>query len=164
MIKLIVLGVDGTLTDGKIIYDDKGGEYKAFCVKDGLGIAAWIRLGRSVAIITGRDSSIVEKRAKELKVQHLRQGVADKAAALREIVESQGLDFSEVAVIGDDLNDLPMINLAKYSFAPKNAVKEVKKSVKKVLKSRGGDGAVREMIEKILKKDKLQDKFYALFV
>lgn len=163
MIKLIVLDVDGTLTNGSIIYDNNGNETKTFCVKDGLGIAAWIKLGREVAIITGRESNIVELRAKELNITYLKQGVKNKAQALSEIAKSANLSFKEIAVIGDDLNDLSMLNLVKYSFAPKDAVKEVKRSVFKILTKKGGDGAVRAMINWCIKKDKLKAKLYEIF-
>lgn len=163
MIQLIVLDVDGTLSDGKIIYTNEGAEIKAFNVKDGLGIAAWLKLGRKVAIITGRESQIVKNRADELKITYLKQGVRHKAKVLEEILKEANLSFKEVAIIGDDLNDLSMLRLVKYSFAPSDAVKEVKQSVHKVLKSKGGNGAVREMINWLIKKEKLQVRFYEIF-
>ena len=151
MIKLIVLDVDGTLSDGSIIYSDIGSEIKAFNVKDGLGIAAWIRLGREVAIITGRESKLVENRAKELKITYIKQGIKDKAQALKEIVAQTKISLNEVAIIGDDLNDLSMLKL-------------VKQNVRKVLKQKGGKGAVRAMIDNIIKKENLEAKLYELFV
>ncbi|WP_299549966.1 HAD-IIIA family hydrolase [uncultured Helicobacter sp.] len=164
MIKLIVLDVDGTLSDGSIIYSDIGSEIKAFNVKDGLGIAAWIRLGREVAIITGRESKLVENRAKELKITYIKQGIKDKAQALKEIVAQTKISLNEVAIIGDDLNDLSMLKLVKHSYAPKDAAKLVKQNVRKVLKQKGGKGAVRAMIDNIIKKENLEAKLYELFV
>ncbi len=105
-IELIVLDVDGTMTDGKILYSDSGDELKSFCVKDGLAIASWIGLGKSVAIITGRKSKIVEMRARELNIKHLYQGVHNKLETLNRILREEGLSFENVASIGDDLNDL----------------------------------------------------------
>ncbi|MDA3967392.1 MULTISPECIES: KdsC family phosphatase [Helicobacter] len=163
MIKLIVLDVDGTLTNGEIIYSNSGEELKSFNVKDGLGIAAWIKLGGQVAIITGRTSKIVENRSKELGIQHIKQGVSDKYQVLQSILIESKIDISEVAAIGDDLNDLKMLKSLKYSFAPKDSVKEIRKVAFKVLKSNGGDGAVREMIDYLIKKEKLQRKLYEIF-
>ncbi|WP_300692235.1 MULTISPECIES: KdsC family phosphatase [Helicobacter] len=163
MIKLIVLDVDGTLSDGSLIYSNEGVEMKAFNVKDGLGIAMWIKLGGEVAIITGRKSKLVENRARELRITYLKQGVSDKAKALEEILKEANLSLKEVAIIGDDLNDLSMLKLVKYSFAPSDAVKEVKRNVHKVLKYKGGKGAVREMIDDLIKKEKLQVKLYEIF-
>lgn len=163
MIKLIVLDVDGTLTNGEIIYSNSGEELKSFNVKDGLGIAAWIKLGGQVAIITGRTSKIVENRSKELGIQHIKQGVSDKYQVLQNILIESKIDISEVAAIGDDLNDLKMLKSLKYSFAPKDSVKEIRKVAFKVLKSNGGDGAVREMIDYLIKKEKLQRKLYEIF-
>lgn len=164
MIKLIVLDVDGTLSDGSIIYSDSGTEIKAFNVKDGLGIAAWIKLGRKVAIITGRESKLVENRAKELKITYIKQGIKDKAKTLREISKEANITLDEIAIIGDDLNDLSMLKLVKYSYAPKDAVKLVKQNVYKVLKQKGGKGAVREMIDELIKKENLEAKLYELFI
>lgn len=163
MIQLIVLDVDGTLSDGSLIYSNEGVELKAFNVKDGLGIAAWLKLGGKVAIITGRESQLVKQRAEELKVTYLRQGVSNKAKALEEILKESDLTLKEVAAIGDDLNDLNLLRLVKYSFAPSDAVKEVKQSVHKVLRCKGGKGAVREMINWLIKKEKLQAKLYEIF-
>lgn len=164
MIKLIVLDVDGTLSDGSIIYGDDGAEIKAFNAKDGLGIAAWIKLGREVAIITGRESKLVENRAKELKITYIKQGVTNKAQALKEILKEANIALNEVAAIGDDLNDLSMLRLVKYSYAPRDAAKLVRQNVRKVLKQKGGKGAVRAMIDKLIKKEKLEAQLYGLFV
>jgi len=152
-IKLLLLDVDGTMTNGKITYSSSGEEFKSFCVKDGLAIASWIRLGRMVAIITGRESKIVENRAKELGIKHCYQRVKNKKAKVEEILAQENLNWSSVASIGDDLNDLPMLKLANISFAPKNASAFVLDKVDIVLNSNGGEGAIREMIEYILKQE-----------
>ncbi|QOY53575.1 HAD-IIIA family hydrolase [Candidatus Sulfurimonas marisnigri] len=164
MIKLIVLDVDGCLTDGGVVYSSDGNESKKFNIKDGLGISTWVKMGKQVAIITGRNSKIVERRAKELGVQHLYQGVVDKDRVLKEIVDSLGLKFYEVAAIGDDLNDFGMLNLVGRSFTPKNGVKEIKGIVDTALTSKGGDGAVREMIDTIVEEDDLKDQFLAVWI
>jgi len=163
MIKLIVLDVDGTLTDGKIGYTQSGDEIKSFCVKDGLAIASWIKLHRHVAIITGRSSSIVSKRAKELGIEHCYQGVHDKKTKLSEILKDLKITMEEVASIGDDLNDYTMLKNSKLSFAPSNASSYVKEIVDVVLESKGGEGAVREMFEYLIQTEGLGKDYLALW-
>ncbi|MEN8303407.1 MAG: HAD-IIIA family hydrolase [Campylobacterota bacterium] len=164
MIKLIVLDVDGCLTDGKIIYSSDGVESKNFNVKDGLAIATWIRMGNQVAIITGRQSDIVKRRADELGIQHLFQGIKDKDRVLKELVESLGLKFYEVAAIGDDLNDYNMLSQVGRSFTPGNGVKEIRELVKTVLTYSGGSGAVREMIDIIVDDNDQRDEFLSFWI
>jgi 3-deoxy-D-manno-octulosonate 8-phosphate phosphatase (KDO 8-P phosphatase) len=164
MIKLLVLDVDGCLTDGKIIYTSNSSEVKEFNVKDGLAIASWIRMGHHVAIITGRNSFIVKRRADELGVQHLHQGIKDKDRVLREIVDSLGLSFYEVAAIGDDLNDYGMLSLVGRSFTPNDGVKDIQAMVDTVLTKKGGDGAVREMIDTIIEENDQKEEFLSLWI
>lgn len=164
MIKLIVLDVDGCLTDGKIIYDNNGLESKQFNVKDGLGITSWLKLGHEVAIITGRESQIVANRAKELGITHLYQGVKNKQARLEELVSSLGLSMKEVAAIGDDFNDYHMLSSVGHSFTPADGVEEIKELVTTPLKRCGGDGAVREMIDIVVKRNGQQAEFMAVWV
>ena len=164
MIKLIVLDVDGCLTDGKIIYSSNGAESKNFNVKDGLAIATWIRMGNQVAIITGRQSDIVKRRADELGIQHLFQGIKDKDRVLKELVESLGLKFYEVGAIGDDLNDYNMLKMVGRSFTPQDGVKEIQEIVKSVLTRNGGDGAVREMIDALVDDNDQRDEFLSFWI
>ncbi len=164
MIKLIVLDVDGCLTDGKLIYSADAIESKNFSVKDGLGISTWINIGNQVAIITGRNSTLVRKRAEELGIQHLHQGIKDKDRVLNEIVNSLGLKFDEVAAIGDDLNDFNMLNLVGRSFTPKDGVKEIKEIVNRVLSYNGGDGAVREMIDALVDENNQREEFMKIWI
>lgn len=164
MIKLIVLDVDGCLSDGKIIYSEDMIESKAFNIKDGLGISTWVKIGNEVAIITGRNSKIVQRRAEELGVQHLFQGIKDKDRVLKELVSSLGINFDNVAVIGDDLNDFKMLNLASRSFTPKNGVKEIQDIVDVVLSRDGGDGAVREMIDSLVDSNNQREQFMAVWL
>lgn len=164
MIKLIVLDVDGCLSDGKIIYSEDMIESKAFNIKDGLGISTWVKIGNEVAIITGRNSKIVQRRAEELGVQHLFQGIKDKDRVLKELVSSLGISFDNVAVIGDDLNDFKMLNLAGRSFTPKNGVKEIQDIVDVVLSRDGGDGAVREMIDSLVDSNNQREQFMAVWL
>ena len=163
MIKLIVLDVDGCLSDGKLIYSADGIESKNFNVKDGLGISTWVKMGNQVAIITGRNSSIVQKRATELGIQNIFQGIKDKDRVLKELVESLGLKFYEVGAIGDDLNDYNMLNLVGRSFTPKNGVKEIQNIVNTVLTHNGGDGAVREMIDTLVDSNSQREEFMAVW-
>jgi 3-deoxy-D-manno-octulosonate 8-phosphate phosphatase (KDO 8-P phosphatase) len=162
-IELIVLDVDGCLTDGRIIYTAEGDELKAFDVKDGLAIASWIRMGRQAAIITGRRSKIVERRAKELGITHLYQGVRAKGEKLDALLEILGLEAAQVAAIGDDLNDWPMLERVGRSYTPADGVARVRKRVDRVLEAPGGRGAVREMIEDLLEREGLMEEFLALW-
>lgn len=164
MIKLIVLDVDGCLTNGSIIYSSDGIESKHFNVKDGLGIASWIKMGNQVAIITGRQSKIVKQRADELGIVHLFQGVKDKEKVLTDLVEFLSFKFYEVGAIGDDLNDFQMLNKVGRSFTPKDGVKEIAEIVDTVLSNNGGDGAVREMIDILVDENDQRDEFMSLWV
>ncbi len=163
MIKLIVLDVDGCLSDGKLIYSADSIESKNFNVKDGLGISTWVKLGNRVAIITGRNSTIVEKRAKELGVQHLFQGIKDKDRVLKELLESLNIEFKDVAAIGDDLNDYNMLQLVGKSFTPQDGVKEIHGIVDTVLSCKGGDGAVREMIDILVDANNQREEFLSVW-
>ncbi len=160
MIKLIVLDVDGTLTDGKIIYTNNGDELKSFDVSDGLAIATWTKkLGLKAAIITGRTSEVVARRAKDLKIEHLYQGTHKKAEILENILKEEGISWSEVAAIGDDLNDYKMLKKAGLSFTPANGSKYLDNIINIRCKNVGGSGAVREMIEYIIKEDGIEEEF-----
>ena len=163
-IELIVLDVDGTMTDSHITYSEKGDEIKSFNVKDGLAIASWRKLGRQVAIITGRSSNIVARRAKELRIEHFYQGVDNKKEVLDDLLDKLDLKMENVAAIGDDLNDLIMLKAAKISFVPRDASAYVDKIATVILTKKGGDGAVREMIEYLIKKEGLEEKYLDLWV
>ena len=165
MIELIVLDVDGTLTDGKITYSSTGDEMKSFDVSDGLAIAIWTKnFGKKAAIITGRNSSIVERRAKELNITHLHQGVKNKQEVLENILKQEGLSWNQVAVIGDDLNDYNMLKKAGLSFTPSNGTHYLKEFVHVICENKGGEGAVREMLEYIFKEDNLEEEFLNAWV
>lgn len=151
-IKLIILDVDGVLTDGKVYYSDKGEELKAFNTQDGFGIKGLITNGMKFAIITGRSSPIVDKRAQELGIQYVYQGALySKLDAYKDCIAKVGIKDEEVAYMGDDLNDLPPIKVVGLSAAPSNAVDEVLESVDLVTKRAGGYGAVREFCDFILR-------------
>jgi len=162
-IKLIVLDVDGTMTDSHITYSEDGDEIKSFNVKDGLAIASWRRLGKQVAIITGRSSSIVARRAQELHIEHFYQGVHNKKEVLESLLKKLNLTMENVAAIGDDLNDLQMLKSAQISFVPRDASAYVDKIATVILSKKGGDGAVREMIEYLIIKEGLEKKYLELW-
>ena len=162
-IELIVLDVDGTMTDSRITYSQKGDEIKSFNVKDGLAIASWRKLGKQVAIITGRSSEIVARRAKELRIEHFYQGIHNKKEVLEDLLERLELSMENVAAIGDDLNDLQMLKAAKISFVPRDASAYVDKVATVILSKKGGDGAVREMIEHLIIQEGLEKKYLALW-
>lgn len=163
MIDLIVLDVDGCLTDGGIIYSNAGDETKVFNVKDGLAIASWIRLGHQAAIITGRRSQLVERRAKELGITHLYQGVKDKETKLRELSGELQIPLRNIAAIGDDLNDYRMLTAVGLSFTPNDGSGHIKKIVQRVCEADGGKGAVREMIETLFEINDEVDEFLTLW-
>ena len=161
MIELIVLDVDGCMTDGKIVYSASGDELKAFNVKDGFAIVNWIRLGRQAAIITGRESAIVARRAEELGIKHLYQGVKNKMERLEKLCAQLGIAMRNVAMIGDDLNDYRALQACGLSFVPADAHHRVIEIADVVLSRKGGDGAVREMIELLIHREGLEEEYLA---
>jgi len=150
-IELLVLDVDGVLTDGSIVVDDRGVESKHFHVKDGAGIAFWRRTGKKVAIISGRSAPCVDVRGAELGIASVIQGSTDKKASILGLFREFGLDSSQVCAMGDDLADLPMLGLCGLAACPSDAVPEVVESAHIVSNFPGGRGAVREIIEILLK-------------
>ncbi len=149
-IKLLVTDVDGVMTDGSIIYSSNGNESKAFNIKDGLGIRLAMLTGLTVVILTGRKSEAVTRRATELGIEVI-QGENDKSSGFHEIADKHRLNYNEIAYIGDDLNDYIAMQLSGYIFAPADAVEEIINIANHVTTAKGGGGAVREAIEKILK-------------
>jgi 3-deoxy-D-manno-octulosonate 8-phosphate phosphatase (KDO 8-P phosphatase) len=163
MIEIIVIDVDGTLTDGKIYYTNSGEEMKGFNIRDGLMIKSWNLLGKKSVILTGRTSKIVEKRAKELDITLIKQGIRDKKREMDKILEEWGYNYSNVAFIGDDMNDYLLLKRVKSSFCPFDANPLVQDLVKYRLHKNGGEGCVAEMIEILLKKEKLEEEFLKLW-
>jgi 3-deoxy-D-manno-octulosonate 8-phosphate phosphatase (KDO 8-P phosphatase) len=150
-IELLVLDVDGVLTDGSIVVDDRGVESKHFHVKDGGGIALWRKSGKKVAIISGRSARCVDVRASELGISPVIQGSTDKKASILKLLRDFGLEAEQVCSMGDDLADLPMLALSGLAACPSDASGEVVESVHYVSKLPGGRGAVREVVEILLK-------------
>ena len=149
-IRLLLLDVDGVMTDGGLYYSGRGEQLKKFDVKDGYGIVKLRRFGIPVGIITGRVSKIIERRAEELGITELHQNLHDKLSAYNRIKKRFGLHDTEVAYIGDDEPDLPILKRAGFSAAPADAVSRVLKVVHYTCKHRGGHGAVREVIDMIV--------------
>jgi 3-deoxy-D-manno-octulosonate 8-phosphate phosphatase (KDO 8-P phosphatase) len=150
-IELLVLDVDGVLTDGRIVYTADAVEIKAFHVRDGSGLVFWQKLGKQVAIVSGRKSKIVDVRAQELGIRLVRQGAADKVAAFRQMLVQLGLRAEQAAAVGDDLPDLPVLRVAGLAVAVADACPEVRAAAHHVTVTNGGRGAVREVVELILK-------------
>ncbi|MEW6410272.1 MAG: HAD-IIIA family hydrolase [Nitrospirota bacterium] len=150
-IKLLILDVDGVMTDGGIILDNNGNEFKRFHVRDGHGIKMAQRVGIIIAFLTGRESNVVSRRASELGVTDIFQGRKEKIISYRELLNRYNLKDEEVAFIGDDVIDIPIMRCAGLSIAVSDAEEDVIKIADWVTKRAGGRGAVREAIEFILK-------------
>lgn len=158
MYKLLVMDVDGTLTNGEIYMSSNGEVFKAFNVKDGYGIKNILKAqGIQTAIITGRQSEIVKQRAAELDIDYLYQGVSDKLSCLRKILEEVSCSFEDVVYVGDDVNDLPCMENVGWSCCPSDAHDIVKMTADYVTKCKGGQGAVREIIDLIVMKKQERD-------
>jgi 3-deoxy-D-manno-octulosonate 8-phosphate phosphatase (KDO 8-P phosphatase) len=154
-IRLLVLDVDGVLTDGVLVYGPSGEEIKRFHVRDGLAVQSARRAGVEVAVVSGRASAAVTRRMSELGIVEVHQGIADKAATLRALLGRLGVKAEETAVMGDDLPDLPVMKIAGLALAPSDAAPEVKRAAGWVSRSPGGHGAVREAVEMLLRSRKV---------
>lgn len=146
-IKLVAFDVDGVLTNGEIIYTDKGEEIKAFNAKDGQGMAMLRKADFITAIITARKSSIIERRAADLDICNVYQGAKNKLVAMQELLEIYNLTFEQVAYVGDDLPDISILEKAGLACCPADAVDEVKSVCHFITKKNGGQGAVREITD-----------------
>ncbi|CAE6941916.1 3-deoxy-D-manno-octulosonate 8-phosphate phosphatase KdsC [Pseudomonas marincola] len=149
-IKLAIFDVDGVLTDGKLYFLVDGSEFKTFNTLDGHGIKLLIQSGVRTAIITGRKTPVVERRAQNLGIQHLYQGREDKLVVLDELLGELGLDYAEVAYLGDDLPDLPVIRRVGLGMAVASADPFVREHAFAVTQAKGGEGAAREFCELIM--------------
>ena len=150
-IRLLAMDVDGVLTDGGMVYVEDSGLLKSFNAQDGLGIRLAMSAGLKIAWVTGNVSSAVARRAADVGVADLYQGARLKSEAIRDVAAKHRLSTEEIAYVGDDLNDLPAFEAAGVSFAVSNAVSEVKQAACFITQRSGGAGAVREVIEMILK-------------
>ncbi len=150
-VEVLLLDVDGVLTDGRIVLADYGDELKAFDVHDGAGLIFWNRVGLRSAVITARKSQIVKRRAKELRVEFLAQGRLEKLPAYEELLKRLRVSDEQVCAMGDDLMELPILRRVGLAVAVPNAVEEVRRGSHYVTRRPGGRGAVREVVEMILK-------------
>ena len=150
-LRLVLCDVDGVMTDGTVLVLPDGSEVRSFHVRDGLAVVLAHRAGLRTGVLSGRSSEAVSRRAAELGMAVVRQGVSDKGATFREICAKQGLEARQVAYIGDDVNDLPVLVEVGLSAAPADAPLEVRLQVFMVTEARGGQGCVREFVEAILR-------------
>lgn len=157
-IKLLLLDVDGVMTDGRIIYDDRGAEIKEFHVKDGLGIRMLILAGVQVGIVTGRSSPALKHRCNNLGIDIVFDGIQKKAVVFNDIIRSQAVTPDQIAFMGDDLPDLPLMRLVELSIAVADAHPSVASEAHMVTNAKGGNGAVREVCDAILKTQGLWEK------
>lgn len=149
-IRLLVLDVDGVLTDGRLYFSNRGEEQKCFHVRDGAGIVQLLKSGLQIAVISGRSSKAVERRMSELGVTWVRQGISDKLAALRELLDILALGPQAVASVGDDTPDLPIFGVARLAIAVADAHSSVKSQAHFITQANGGQGAVREVCDLIM--------------
>ena len=164
-IRFLILDVDGVMTDGSIVYGLNGEEMKFFDVKDGAGLKYWARAGHAAGIITGRSSPVVERRAAELGIIFVEMDAKNKLPVFEAMLTAAGVTAAETAVIGDDLPDIPLIRRAGLGIAVADAVAEAREAAVYVTTKPGGKGAVREVVEGILKVqnrwDDLLRRYYA---
>ena len=156
-IKLLLMDCDGVLTDGRITLLPNGDEQKTFHVRDGQGIVLLHRAGLRSGIISGRNSSLVERRAKELGIEFIRQGAWNKLGDFEEILEEAGLTLEETAFMGDDVTDIPLMRRVGLAIAVADAVLETKQVAHLITESNGGFGAVREISDFVIKSQQKWD-------
>lgn len=163
-IELLVVDVDGVLTDGVIAVDDRGVETKHFHVRDGSGIRLWQKAGKRAAILSGRSAPLVDIRAAELGIAPVIQGAAEKGEPFRALIAGLGLDARQVCYVGDDLADLPVLTAVGLAACPADAAPEVLRVAHVVTAAPGGRGAVREVVEMILKQQGLWEGLLASYL
>lgn len=149
-IKLLIMDCDGVLTDGRLYFSADGEELKVFNVKDGQGIMSWHEAGFKSAIISGRESKIVNRRATELGISYIRQGSYDKTQCFSEILEEENISADEVAYIGDDIGDIDLLKIVGFPVAVGDAVEKLFPFILYKTRTKGGYGAVRELIDLLL--------------
>lgn len=150
-ITCIVSDVDGVMTDGRIIYDNAGMETKRFHVHDGLGVKLWMKSGFGFGILTARTSKIVQHRAAELGIEQVRQGYEEKGNAAIEMMAALGCTPQQVCYIGDDLPDIAVMKMVGLAVAPADAASDARDAAHWILRNRGGEGVLRELIERLLR-------------
>ena len=150
-IKYLIIDVDGTLTDAGIYYDEHGNELKKFCTKDAAGFFAAHQIGIKIIILTGRECAATTRRMREMKVDYLVQNCKDKVSYIKNFMEEYHIEKEDIGYLGDDLNDLPGMNLCSFVGCPKDACEEVKQKADYISSINGGYGAVRDIVSYILK-------------
>jgi YrbI family 3-deoxy-D-manno-octulosonate 8-phosphate phosphatase len=148
--KLVITDIDGVWTDGSMYYDDTNQEFKRFNTSDSVGVLFLKYLDIPLVIMTGENTQIVQRRADKLKIQHVHLGVKDKLALAKKICQEHNITLDEVAFIGDDINDLELLTEVGHSAVPSNAPDYIKNKVDVILKTKGGDGAFREFVERLV--------------
>lgn len=157
--KLVITDIDGVWTDGGMYYDKTGNEWKKFNTSDSAGVIFCRKLSIPVAIITGEDTEIVARRSNKLKIEYLFQGISDKLTVARKLCSELNIRLDEVAYIGDDLGDIPLLRSVKWSCAPANAPDYIKQFASHVTVKKGGEGAFREFVEWIIIKEEGEQFF-----
>ena len=159
----IFMDIDGTLTNGIIYYDSEGREYKALNIKDGLVISAMVKMGYTFVVVTGRASKIVIKRMTELGVNEIYQGIASKKDFIDNYLNEREIEYENCAYIGDDLNDLCVMNRMGFKGCPGDACEQVKFISDFISAKDGGSGATREILEKLLERNNDKERFLDLY-
>ena len=149
-IRAVALDVDGVLTDGGLWWGLGGEEWKRFCFADIIGVSLARRAGLELALISGENGPLVDRYAEKMHIRHIMKGCRDKASALREFAAAARIELAEICYMGDDVNDLPAMQIAGFSAAPANAARDVLARADFIAKSAGGNGAVRELVEALL--------------
>lgn len=163
-IRLFVIDVDGTMTDGGLYYDEEGNETKKFCTKDAAGFFTAHQVGIKIMVLTGRECAATARRMKEMSVEYLCQNVKNKREFLERFMGEHGLDREEIGYIGDDLNDLPPMELAGFVGCPKDSCDEIREIADYVSGIKGGYGAVRDIISYVLKqRGQWEEAFHAVY-
>jgi 3-deoxy-D-manno-octulosonate 8-phosphate phosphatase (KDO 8-P phosphatase) len=162
-IKLLVLDVDGTLTDGGIYISSDGVEIKKFQAKDGLILRKLPEIGIQTMILTGRESRLTQMRAEDLHISYVVQGVDDKVAVLKKFIAEHKLEFEDIAYVGDDLNDYTAMNLCGFKACPADSAQEIRELCDYVSPCNGGYGTVRDVCEQLLKRENLYNDFLRVF-
>jgi 3-deoxy-D-manno-octulosonate 8-phosphate phosphatase (KDO 8-P phosphatase) len=163
-IRMILLDVDGVLTDGKIYLGNNNEEFRAFFVRDGLAIRMGQSAGLRFGILSGRDSPLVERRARELDIEHVHQGIQDKGAQLNLIATETGLKTEQICFVGDDLIDVPALRLAGLAACPADGCEETRQFAHYICNNKGGHGAVREVVDLVLRASGRWDKAMQRFL
>lgn len=149
-LKILIIDVDGVLTDGGMYYFENGVEGKKFNTRDGVAIEIWRDSGRKTMIISGESCELIKNRTKKLKIDFTLLGIKDKLSAVKEILEKEKMGFEEIAFIGDEINDLQLLSKAGFSACPNDAYPEIKKTCNYICSKKGGEGVVREVVDFIL--------------